>query len=156
MADEDVRARLALFEKLCREHRIACTKQRRAVLEIVLARDDHPSADDVHDAALLQIPGISRTTVYRTLDTLVRMGLITKACHPGRAVRYDRNLAPHHHLVCLACNVVIDVEGLELGAIPLPDVSGFGFVVADARVQLRGICRECGRSTGQDSEPAHR
>jgi Fe2+ or Zn2+ uptake regulation protein len=113
------------------------------ILEAVLDLDNHPSADQVHERVARRLPGISRATVYRTLETLVRLGVITKACHPGRVVRYDRRTDVHHHLICLNCDEVADISDEHLDAIPLPDTSALGFELSDHRVQLRGICQTC-------------
>lgn len=135
--------RLETFEKLCRERSLPFTIQRRAILEALLDREDHPTADQIHEAVARHIPEIARTTVYRTLETLVQIGLITKACHPGRGVRYDRQTDVHHHLVCLHCDRVIDISDERLDALQVPDTSVEDFKVVDFSVQLRGICRSC-------------
>jgi Fur family peroxide stress response transcriptional regulator len=139
------RACVERFERLCRETGVPFTVQRRAILEAVLDLGNHPTADQVHEAVGADMPAVSRTTVYRTLETLVRMGLITKVCHPGSAVRYDARVELHHHLVCLRCDSVIDFMDANLDALHIPDTSSMGFQVADFRVQLRGICRRCRR-----------
>ena len=113
------------------------------VLEAVLDLDDHPTADRVHGAVAERDPGVSRATVYRALESLARVGIITKACHPGKAIRYDSRTETHHHLVCLRCDDVIDITDERLDALPVPDTSGYGFEVSDFRVQLRGVCRRC-------------
>jgi Fur family peroxide stress response transcriptional regulator len=135
--------RIVLFRRLCRERGERCTVQRRVVLEAVLALDNHPSAEQIFDAVEPRLPGIARTTVYRALDHLADIGVITKACHPGRVARFDRRLDIHHHLVCLRCNEFIDFEDDGLNELRIPDTSAFGFEVNDYRVQLRGICETC-------------
>lgn len=134
---------LELFERKCRSHGVPLTLQRRAILEAVLDLDNHPTADQVHIAVTRSTPGISRTTVYRTLQTLVGMGLVTKACHPGSAARYDPRVEVHHHLVCQHCDDIIDITDARLDALPIPDTSAFGFEVLGFSLQLRGICRRC-------------
>jgi Fur family peroxide stress response transcriptional regulator len=135
--------RIEDFRRLCREQGLPLTEQRMVVLEAVLDLDDHPTADRVHEAVARRDPGVSRATVYRTLENLARIGVITKACHPGKAVRYDSRTEIHHHLVCLRCDAVIDITDERLDALPVPDTSYLGFEVSDYRVQLRGICRRC-------------
>lgn len=148
--DERIRQqRLDLFEQQCREQGVPFTVQRRAILETVLSLDGHPTADQVYEAVALRLSGISRTTVYRTLETLVRMGVITKACHPGKPVRFDSRVENHHHLVCLSCDEVVDIFDEHLDALPVPDTSAFGFTVSDFQVQLRGICRRCREKEGE-------
>ena len=143
MDEGTIRTRLQAFERLCHDEGVPFTVQRRTVLEAVLTLDEHPTADQVHAAVTTRLPGISRATVYRTLETLVRMGLITKACHPGKAVRFDTRIEVHHHLVCMNCDMVVDLVDERLDALPIPDTSAQGFVVSDFRVQLRGLCRRC-------------
>ena len=120
-----------------------CTVQRRAILEAVLELDNHPTAEQVYEAVVPRLPGVSKTTVYRALESLARLGVISKACHPGAVARYDRRTDLHHHLICLSCDAVVDISDERLDALVLPDTSGFGFTVTDFRVQLRGICRRC-------------
>jgi len=127
----------------CREHGLPLTEQRQVVLEAVLELDNHPTADQVHEAVSRRDPRVSRATVYRALESLARIGVITKACHPGKSIRYDSRTETHHHLVCLHCDTVIDIEDERLDALPVPDTSRFGFEIRDFRVQLRGACRRC-------------
>ncbi len=142
--DEPTRTeRIELFRRLCRERGERCTVQRRVILETVLELDNHPSADQIFDAVEVRIPGVARTTVYRALEHLARMGVITKACHPGRVARFDPRLELHHHLVCLRCNEFFDFENDSLNKLKIPDTSAFDFEVNDYRVQLRGICKSC-------------
>jgi Fur family transcriptional regulator, peroxide stress response regulator len=135
--------RLQQYQQLCREQNRRATVQRRMVLEAVLDLDNHPTADQVCEALAGREPGIARTTVYRSLDELGRMGLISKASHLGSAVRYDARADRHHHLVCLRCDAVIDIDDERLDAVGAPDTSAFGFEVTDVRVQLHGLCRSC-------------
>ncbi len=120
------RERVELFKRLCRERGERCTVQRLVILEAVLGIAGHPTADDVFDRVGDRIPGIARPTVYRTLEHLARMGVITKACHPGRVARYDCRLEVHHHLVCLSCNQFVDFEDGALDSLEIPDTSAAG------------------------------
>ncbi|MGD2108709.1 MAG: transcriptional repressor [Phycisphaerae bacterium] len=131
------------FEHLFRDRGMPLTIQRRAVLETVIARTDHPTADQVYDEVHDRVPGISRTTVYRVLDTLVRIGVIARTCHPGASARFDPNTGQHHHLICLHCDKVIDFDDKRLDAIKLPDIRRLGFEISEFRVQLCGICADC-------------
>ena len=142
--DETAKAeRMEAYRRLCRERGLRSTLQKRAILEAVLDLDNHPNADQVHAIVTQQNPDISRTTVYRALEGFARLGLITKACHPGSTTRYDRRIDIHHHLICLQCDAVIDISDAGLDALSVPDTSDFDFEVQDFRVQLRGICRRC-------------
>ncbi len=136
-------ARIDEFQRLCREQGEPLTEQRLLVLEAVLDLEDHPTADQVHEAVTRRDPGVSRATVYRALESLARIGVVVKASHPGRAVRYDSRTETHHHMVCVRCDGVIDFTDERLDALPVPDTSPLGFEVSGVQVQLRGICRRC-------------
>lgn len=142
--DETARnTRLDDFTRLCRDRGLRCTVQRRVIFEAMLDIDNHPTVDQVFEAVAPRLPGMSRTTVYRTLENLSRMGLITKACHPGAVARYDSRTELHHHLICLHCDSVTDISDARLDSVEIPDTSGLGFEITDFRVQLRGACQRC-------------
>ena len=71
MRREEIAARLQEFEETCRRKGLPLTVQRRVILEAVLQRDDHPTADQIYEAVQERIPQLSRTTVYRVLDALL-------------------------------------------------------------------------------------
>jgi Fur family transcriptional regulator, peroxide stress response regulator len=137
------------FRQICRQRGLPVTVQRRRVFAAIVGRDDHPTADQIHAALVGQPPEVRRATVFRALEDLVRAGLITKACTPGRAVRYDGRTGLHHHLVCMRCDRVADFFDPRLDRVRLPDTSRQGFQVLDHRVQLRGLCQSCRRKEGK-------
>lgn len=143
MDDAAKQERIEFFRQLCRDHGERCTVQRLVILEAVLDLDNHPTADDVFEAVKGRLSGVAKPTVYRSLEHLARLGVITKACHPGKATRFDPRTDVHHHLVCLHCSHFVDFEDEALDRLVIPDTSDVGFEVTDFRVQLRGICSSC-------------
>jgi Fur family peroxide stress response transcriptional regulator len=131
------------FEKLCKEQGIPLTVQRRVILETLSDRKDHPTADQVFEAVAGQLPGLSRTTVYRVLETLVDLGVIHKASHLGSAARYDPNTERHHHLTCISCHKVMDLEEDALPALKMSPARAGQFEIVDYSVHFRGYCRDC-------------
>lgn len=146
--------RIAAFEEVCRRHGVPLTVQRRAVLEAVLERDDHPSAEQVFAVVRTRIPGISRTTVYRVLDALVGLGVIGRAHHQGSIARFDAKTHRHHHLVCEGCRRVVDYEAPGLDGLPLPEPAAIGFEVRDYSIQFTGLCAACRRPPGDHHKSA--
>ncbi|MCO6437356.1 MAG: transcriptional repressor [Phycisphaerae bacterium] len=134
---------LESFERSCREQGIRLTAQRRVIYEAVLRRDDHPTAEEVYRDVAPRLAGVSRATVYRVLEALVQLGVVTRACHPGGGARFDANMDQHHHLVCLQCGRVADIRDKSLDRLSLPDTGSMGFTVVDHHVQIRGLCRDC-------------
>jgi Fur family peroxide stress response transcriptional regulator len=143
MQPDQITERLREFERLCRSKGVALTVQRRVVFQAVLERDDHPTADQVLETVKDRVPGISRTTVYRVLDTLAEMGVIRRLHHAGVSARFDGKMHRHHHLVCKICHKVIDLEDRKLDRVRVSHVSGEGFAIEDFSVHLIGTCPEC-------------
>lgn len=117
--------------------------QRRVILEAVLQRDDHPTADQIYEAVQECIPQLSRTTIYRVLETLQELGVIRRVQHTGTVARFDGKIRRHHHLVCTRCNKIIDFEDGSFDHLPLPKGKLQGFAVEDFSVQFSGTCSDC-------------
>jgi Fur family transcriptional regulator, peroxide stress response regulator len=137
---------LRRLEEICREKGLPVTSQRRTVLEVLLRRSDHPTADQVYEAVQAGLPQISRRTVYRVLDTLVEFDLIRRVHHPGAVARFDGMIHRHHHLVCTRCHKILDLESSALDDMPLPAGKPQGFVIHDFSVQFMGVCPDCRKS----------
>lgn len=120
------------------------TTQRRALLEVLATRVDHPTVDQLHASLSEVLPEVSKTTVYRSLEVMEGIGLLQKVEHPGAAVRYDPNTDPHHHFVCTACGALSDLapQALE-GATALKFVGADAGQVEEISVMVRGKCASC-------------
>jgi len=142
-SSQTVTDKMKNFEELCREQGVPLTVQRRAVLETLAGRLDHPTADQIFEDVTHHLPDLSRTTVYRVLETLVQLGVIHKAQHLGSAARYDPNTERHHHLTCLSCHKVMDLEDEILDRIKVPRSSSKEFEITDYSVHFKGYCADC-------------
>ena len=142
MHSEALHVRLQELEAKCREKGLPVTVQRRIILEAVLLHDDHPTADQVFEMVKDRIPRLSRTTVYRVLDTLAELGLVRRL-QPSGTSRFDGNVQRHHHLVCTRCNKVIDLEDETLDRLPVPRRNLQGFKIDGFSVHFSGICQDC-------------
>lgn len=139
----DKKFRIDCFLAAHRERRLAVTTQRRAVFEGILDRNDHPTAEQLYRAVRDELPQISRMTVHRILSAFVSLGLVAKICHPGSAARFDPKLRQHHHLVCLECGHIIDVEDSRLNNLSWPDINPQEFQIEDYHIHFRGRCARC-------------
>jgi Fur family transcriptional regulator, peroxide stress response regulator len=80
--------------------RLKVTPQRMAVLEALNSLRDHPTADKIKDFVVKNHPNIAVGTIYKTLETFIEKGLVTKVKTENGAMRYDAILEKHHHLYC--------------------------------------------------------
>lgn len=131
------------LEEKCRRNRLAMTVQRRVVLDALAERTDHPSADQLYDAVRGRLRGISRTTVYRVLETLVGIGVVQKLNNPDSKARYDANVERHHHIHCIHCQKIQDIHNPAIRLAQLPSDTEAGFTVLDYAINFSGICPDC-------------
>ncbi|MGC8795051.1 MAG: Fur family transcriptional regulator [Bryobacteraceae bacterium] len=131
------------LEAACRSHGLPLTVQRRAVLEALASRRDLPTADLVYEDVARRLPGVSRATVYRVLEVMVRAGVVRKVWYAGAAARFEVPHRRHHHLVCVVCDRVVDVDNPALDRLPGPGRDARGFRLLDYSVQFMGVCPEC-------------
>src|SRR5437868_927024 len=97
------------FRQLCTQIGLALTHQRQVIFD-TLAGMRHPSPDEVFEAVKKEIPSISHATVYKTLHTFVEHGILRELSPHHGTLRIDIGTEPHHHLICVRCKQVTDVE----------------------------------------------
>jgi Fur family peroxide stress response transcriptional regulator len=120
------------------------TAQRRAICVYLAATDQHPTPEAVFAALAGQQPALSRATVYNTLNTLARLGLITPIAVGNQATHYETNQAPHINLICQRCRQVIDLPVAALApTLQRLIEQSAGFAPMTLHVQALGICRTC-------------
>ena len=118
------------------------TRQRKAILNYLATTDAHPSAQQVFQEAKKDHPGLSLATVYNTLETLARVGLIRILDFQAMDNRHETNLVPHINLICTECGKIQDFE--EGSTIHAGEVKEkFGFHVEDFRLEYYGVCSVC-------------
>lgn len=121
------------------------TKTRVLVLEILDHASNPMTVDEIFLTLKRNEPSINLSTVYRTLDTLVKSGFILKATlmEDSRA-RYEYNRMEHrHHLVCVSCNRMIPVTGCPIDEYANALCSKEGFEPAGHRLEIYGVCSSC-------------
>src|SRR5208283_1695930 len=136
--------RMAEFAGRCRESGLAVTPQRLAVIRALLACTEHPRADAVCAIVRREHPHISLATVHRTLETLCEIGEARKVTTLHDSARYDGNITPHHHVVCVKCRRIRDIEIPRLDRL-LAGKSELGeFTVLGSSLEIHALCEDCG------------
>ncbi len=137
--------RLHRFKDAAQKAGVRLTHQRIEIFREVASSIEHPAVEVIFRAVQARMPTVSLDTVYRTLWMLEELGLITTLGPRRGAVRFDANLRPHHHFVCMHCGLTRDFEDPRFDALRAPDaVKGYGDIVG-ARVELRGVCWSCSK-----------
>ena len=135
--------RLAEFAARCRKGGLAVTPQRLAIIKALLTSAEHPRADAVYELVRREHPHISLATVHRTLETLCDIGEARKVTMLHDSARYDGNITPHHHVVCVKCRRIRDIEIPRLDRL-LAGQSELGeFTVIGSSLEIHALCDEC-------------
>ena len=134
---------LATFSDRCRAAGLVTTFHRQTVYETLLEQEDHPTADAIFDAVKTKLPQISRSSVFRILETLTTAGLIARVMHPGSVARYDGVADGHTHLICTCCGAMSDWHELRFDHDKLPGVAPDGFRIDGVALCCYGLCKKC-------------
>ena len=120
------------------------TAQRQLVLDAV-HQLGHATPDQVHAKVSEVAAGVNITTVYRTLELLEELGLVTHAhLSHGAPTYHSVGEAQHIHLVCRACGGLSEIPSSTLTPLARTLDAERGFLLDIGHVALFGVCAECG------------
>jgi Fe2+ or Zn2+ uptake regulation protein len=119
------------------------TRQRGAVLQVIRSREDHPTANEIFQAAREQLPTISHATVYNSLRFLKEAGLVHEIKFGDGASRYDRETDRHDHAICNECGKLVDFDLPQAAQLIQAAARKSKFQAASVHLTLRGICPDC-------------
>lgn len=137
--------RLTLFREVCRRRGLRITPQRTEVFRAVAGTDEHPDAEAILRRVRKRVPKVSLDTVYRILYRLEDEGLISRVQMSADRLRFDGNVALHHHFVCSQCGLVRDFKSDDVDRVRLPDEVRTWGDIKVRHLQVRGVCRQCTR-----------
>ena len=120
------------------------TPQRLMILGAVEEADSHISAEEIYAQVCARYPQINISTVYRTLELLKELELVTEISLGDGRVRYHcMGKGHHHHLVCQKCGEIIDMEESILDPLWAEIQQKCNFKVNMKHVALFGLCSKC-------------
>ena len=120
------------------------TPQRIAVFDYLEGNKMHPSAEDIYKAISKEFPTMSFATVYNTLSAMKNhSSLIELTIDPDKK-RFDPNTSPHHHLMCIHCRRILDVQ-IDY-RLTSPDSD---FEIVGNHIEFYGTCTKCKRKKSQ-------
>lgn len=131
------------------------TPQREATVLVLLEHEaDHLSAEDVFLLVKEKSPDIGLATVYRTLELLTDLKVVDKINFGDGVARFDLRKEGadhfHHHLICIECGKVEEVQEDLLGDVEKIVESRWDFTIKDHWLTFHGICRECKTEERED------
>lgn len=129
-----------------KRHGYRLTPQRLMVVSAIENSEDHISADEVYSQVVVRYPNVNISTVYRTLELLKRLGLVTETDLGGGRVRYHpANKGHHHHLICQECGAIIDLDESLLRPLKEALLLEHNFVADLRHLAIHGHCVVCRR-----------
>ncbi len=124
------------------------SKQRTMIMDFLMTRKDHPTADMVYTNVRQQNPNISLGTVYRNLTLLADTGEITRLRVGDGVDHFDADTSPHYHFVCEHCGSVIDLEMDSIEEITEIAAAHFKGKIAGHTTYFYGTCEKCTETQG--------
>lgn len=127
-----------------RGHRL--TRPRQAILQVIEASPQGFNAGQIHLALRRRGIRIGLTSIYRTLNLLVRHGLIQEVHRENGEHRYLAcGVSHHHHAVCTDCGRILDFEACGLEALTRRVARSTRMAILGHRLELFGQCKDCRR-----------
>ncbi len=127
------------------------TPQRELLLSMLSETDTHLSADTLLTRVRKVYPRVNKSVVYRNLELLTELGLVSRVDFGGGHVEYEVHRHPHHHhLVCRNCHHMIGISSDTFADLQRQLADRYGFSADMDHLALFGLCHDC-----QASEPAN-
>ncbi len=120
------------------------TNQRALIMEIIRQGGGHLDADEVYRRARDKQPRLSLSTVYRTLQTLKKVGLVEEVHIDETRHCYEmKSPTEHHHLVCLECGRVVEFQYPIVRLVKRKVTEARDFEITGSEVRMTGYCPAC-------------
>jgi Fur family transcriptional regulator, ferric uptake regulator len=153
MAEHD--KEIGRFKAFLLQQGLKLTRERESLLREIFATHYHFEADEL--LFKLKEKGVktSRATIYRTLDLLVKSGLVRRVHLGEDHYHYERVTrdSHHDHLICTTCGAVIEFHDEELEARQTEICRRKKFTPTFHNLQILGICDACHRKGEQPDSP---
>ncbi|MFC1941529.1 Fur family transcriptional regulator [Chloroflexota bacterium] len=128
------------------KHGYRLTPQRLMIFSAIENSDHHISAEEIYVQIVAKYPNVNISTVYRTLDLLKRLGLVTETdLGEGRVRYHPAEKGHHHHLVCRECGAIIDLDESVLTSLKNALRQEYNFDADLKHLAIMGRCLKCSK-----------
>jgi len=133
-----------LCYEILQEKGYRLTSQRVLVLKAIYHADNHISAEEIYEQLHGQFPYINKSTIYRTLELLSNLKLVTESNLGDGCIRYHAaRKGHHHHLICHICGKAIDLEESTLEPLKAILLQKYRFEADVRHMVISGVCSDC-------------
>ncbi len=126
-----------------KEKGLRLTPQRRLIIDLIHDNEDRLTAEEIINHVQARMPGINKSTVYRTLELLERAGCVYKTELDSQSIYHHPEEGHHHHLVCTRCGKTVDCEEALFAPVERSLEENFDFNVRFEHMVISGLCKEC-------------
>ena len=130
-----------------KEKGLRLTPQRRLIIDIIHDADEHLTAEEIIKSVQARMPGVNKSTIYRTLELLESADCVYKSELDDRSIYHHADGGHHHHLVCTSCGTTIDCQEDLFLPVKTSIQKKYGFQVAFHHRVINGLCRKCADSS---------
>lgn len=122
------------------EHGIKPSYQRIKVLEYLTENKNHPTVERIYSELVHEIPTLSKTTVYNTLNLFAEADIVKSLTIEGNELRYDADVREHGHFMCERCGNIYDFN-INIESMHFQGLEHFHII--EKNVFFKGICNNC-------------
>ncbi|MBZ4645433.1 MAG: Fur family transcriptional regulator, peroxide stress response regulator [Petroclostridium sp.] len=122
------------------DHNIKPSYPRIKIYEYLVTKKNHPTVDEIYSELVKELPTLSKTTVYNTLDLLIDANIARVVTIEENETRYDADISDHGHFKCEKCGHVFDFQ-IHVESIETKNLDGFK--INEKNVYYKGICPKC-------------
>ena len=132
---------MELLQKKLKEKGIRPSFHRIEILKYLDKHRTHPTVDEIYESLLKELPTLSRTTVYNTLELFQKEGIISNLTISGSETRYDYIAKAHSHFMCKKCGKIIDIEKVDCPCENNRVIRGNK--IEETHLYFKGVCKKC-------------
>ncbi|MEL7565874.1 MAG: Fur family transcriptional regulator [Dehalobacterium sp.] len=131
---------LERFSDILKKNDIRISHQRVKMLQYLANNLCHPTAEKILSGIKKELPTLSKSTVYKTLNAFVEAKILREITIEDNEIRYEYNLIDHGHFKCEKCGSIYDFN-IDFSSIHCDELCGFK--ISDKNVYLKGVCKSC-------------
>lgn len=119
------------------------TPQRILITDIIHEAKGHITANQIIERVQAQMPGVNKSTIYRTLDILEQAGCVYKSEQGNEFIYHHDHQGHHHHLQCSQCGRTISCDEDVFSPVQKAVLKQYGFQADFKHLMISGLCENC-------------
>jgi len=128
---------------ILKEKGLKLTPQRRLIVETIHNTQAHLTAEEIISCVQSKMPGVHKSTIYRTLELLEKAGCLFKSDMGDQSIYHHADEGHHHHLVCRECGKTVDLEESLFTPLERSLADRYSFSIELKHVVIQGLCESC-------------